>query len=134
MYTINYKKALLGKLFSELNNVDFVMVAPQEIHETSCDPKNIEFKVIRQAKARKSTVRHAIIRKIEDENIPHVIKFEKKMQVNNYAPNSLYTARKLAHSLQSHRFVKKCERKKIRRQKDKTKQTEKMRKKKFHNC
>ena len=26
MYTMNYKKALLGKLFSELNNMDFVNV------------------------------------------------------------------------------------------------------------
>ena len=109
---MNYKKALLAKAFNKPKNVDFIMVAPQELRETSCGPKSTKFTIIRRVKARKSNFQHAIVKTIGDEYIPHVRKFTKLMQVYNYAPTSLYTARNIARSQQSHKFVKKCETKK----------------------
>ena len=97
------------------------MVAPEELHETSCDPKTKRFTVIRRVKDRKSNV-------LKDENIPHVKIVDKKLTVINYAPTSLYTARTLARSQQSHQFVRESETKVIRRQKQRKKQTKKMRK------
>ena len=97
-----YKEALLARACHKLNNVDFIMVAPQELYETSCDPKTKRFTVIRRGNDRKSNVLKAVIKKMEDENIPHVKIVDKKLTVINYTPTSLYTARTLARSQQSH--------------------------------
>ena len=89
MYTMKYKKALLGNSFNNPINKNFIMVAPQELHETSCGPKSTKFTVIRRVKAGKGNFRHAIVKTLGDEYTPHVRKFKKMMQVNNYAPTSL---------------------------------------------
>ena len=59
------------------------MVAPQKLHEMSCDSKTKRFTVIRHVKDRKSNVLNAIVKQMEDENIPHVKIFDKKLKVFN---------------------------------------------------
>ena len=102
---MNYRKALLSPHSNIRNNVDSVMVAPQGKHETSCDPKNKEFTVVSHVKNRKNNGKKTIITIHDDVDITHVKIIGKKLQVTNYEPTSLYTARKMAHSKQSHEFV-----------------------------
>ena len=86
------------------------MVAPQGPNETSCDPKCKKFTVIGHIKNRNRKAKPAIIEfNDKDEDIPYVKKINEKLFIANYKPSSLYTARKMAHSKQSHRSVEQGE-------------------------
>ena len=77
------------------------MIAPQAKHDTSCNPKNKEFKVVLYVKNRRNTGKKTINNIHEDVDIPHVNTIGKKLQISNYEPTLLYTARKMSHSMQS---------------------------------
>ena len=55
-----------------------------------------------------------------------------KLVIGNYKPSSLYTARNMARSKQSHKFVDKIETIKSRHHNNRKQQTRKMRNDKFH--
>ena len=130
---MNYRKALLSPRLIMQDNVDSVMVAPQGKHETSCDPKNNKFTVVLHVKNRRNNGKKTIISIHEDANIPHVKNIGKKLQVNNYEPTSLYTARKMAHSKQSHRSVEQGETRQARRRQKIHQQSKTMRTEKLHH-
>ena len=102
---MNYKKALLSPQLIMQNNVDSVIVPPQGKHKISCDPKIEGFTVVTYVKNRSCNGKKTIISIHEDVDISHVTTIGMKLQIKNYEPTSLHTARKMAHPKQSHRSV-----------------------------
>ena len=130
---MNYRKALQGHAFSKQNNRDSVIVAPQGLDETSCDPNYKKFTVVKRAKKKNRNAKPAIIEfNDKDENIPYVKKMNERLFIANYKPSSLYTARKMAHSKQSHKFVARSETRRFRCQNKKIQHARKVRDIKFH--
>ena len=83
---MNYRKALLSPMLKKHNNVDFVVVAPQGNHETSCDPKCKEFTIFKYIEKREITT--SIIEIKKDEYILYMTNIGENLQVFNYKPTS----------------------------------------------